>query len=241
MELGMSEAFAHELIDGATAHVLPLAPGGGLTRGVRAMLAQRMPVMPPLPTTGAAIVVVGAGGSGKTSYCAALMRAYRRQGSLAASYANLTWDPDGDGLQMLLSPHVMWPAPIDAQRSLRAVRRARGEGLLVLDAPELSPANRVGIRELARLIGELEPERVLVALPATLGAAAASQLLSALSPLAANGLVITHADETDQIGVAVEAACTFGLAPEYLLDRNRSGGWRVGRLDPAGLAERLLR
>ena len=30
-------------------------------------------------------------------------------------------------------------------------------------------------------------------------------------------LIITHAEETDQIGVAVEAACRFGLAPEYML------------------------
>ena len=186
-------------------------------------------------------MVVGAGGSGKTSYCAALMRAYRKSGALKASYATLTRDADDTGLQMLLSPHVMRPTPISAPRSLRALRRARGEGLIVLDTPRLSPADRAGIGELAQLLGELTPERVVIALPATLGATAAAQLMQALRPLGANSLVITHADETDQIGVAVEAACMFGLAPEYLLDRNRSGSWRVGRLDPASLAERLLR
>ena len=75
------------------------------------------------------------------------------------------------------------------------------------------------MRELARLLAELAPERVVVALPATLGATAAAQLLQALRPLGANALAITHADETDQLGVAVEAACRFGLAPEYMLDR----------------------
>ncbi len=80
---------------------------------------------------------------------------------------------------------------------------------------------------------------MLVALPATLGAKAAAQLLEALRPLRPTGLAITHADETDQIGVAVEAACRFGLAPEYLLDRGRLRGG-LTRIDPTHLADRLL-
>ncbi len=237
---GMSEAFAREAIEAARAHVLPLTPGAGLARGVRAALAQRIPVAPALPIAGAAIVVVGAGGSGKTSCCAALMRAYRRAGTLPAGYAALTWNDERPGLHLLLSPHVMWPTPIGAQRSLRALRRVRGEGLLVIDTPRLSPADKAGVRELAGLLGELKPQRVVVALPATLGATAAAQLLEALRPLGANALAVTHADETDQIGVAVEVACAFGLAPELRLDRSRSGVWRVARMDPHGLAERLL-
>ena len=38
----------------------------------------------------------------------------------------------------------------------------------------------------------------------------------------------------------IEAACKFGLAPEYTLSRARMGGWMVGRLDPAGLAAKLV-
>ena len=95
-------------------------------------------------------------------------------------------------------------------------------------------------RELARLLSELKPERVVVALPATLGATAAAQLLQALKPLGANALAVTHADETDQIGVAVEAACRFELAPEYMLEHARAGGWRLRQLAPSALAERLL-
>jgi flagellar biosynthesis GTPase FlhF len=123
---------------------------------------------------------------------------------------------------------------------LRALRRARADGLAVLDTPRLSPVDRNGIRRLGRVLGELAPDRVLLALPATLGGAAAAQLLEALAPLKADGLVVTHADETDQIGVAVEAACNFGLAPEYMLTHVRSGGWRLRRLDPAGLAAMVL-
>lgn len=240
LAVGMSEGFARELIEGASAHVLPLAPGGGLKRGVRVALAQRIPVAPALPVRGTAIVVVGAGGSGKTSYCAALMRAYRRNAVLPARCATLSWSTERAGLHVMLTPHVMWPTPVSAARSQRALRRVRGEGLLVIDTPRMSPADKAGIRELARLLSELAPERVVVSLPATLGAAAAGQLLEALAPLGANALAVTHAEETDQVGVAVEVACKFGLAPEYRLDRGRSGAWRVGLTDPSALAERLL-
>ncbi|HSZ05550.1 MAG TPA: hypothetical protein VK778_10170 [Solirubrobacteraceae bacterium] len=245
---GIGEELARELIDGAGAHALALAPRAGLAQAVRATLAQRIPVAPPLPTKGAAIVIVGAGGAGKTTCCAALLGAYRKSSSLPASFATITSDPTSSGtgkgerdeLRMILSPYVMKPTPARAPRALRAVRRARGDGMAVIDTPSLSPSDRAGIRELAALLAELEPERVVVALPATLGATAAAQLLQALKPLGANALAVTHADETDQIGVAVEAACRFGLAPEYMLERARAGGWRVRQIGPTALAERLL-
>jgi flagellar biosynthesis GTPase FlhF len=240
MDFGVSEQFATELLDGAAIHLLPLAPRAGLAQAVRSALIQRISLAPPLPTRGAAITIVGPGGAGKTSCCAALLRAYRESARLPASCATLTRAPEGAELQMLLSPHVMRPTAIDAAQAIRALRKARSEGLLIIDTPPLSPGDRSGIRKLTGLLSALEPERVVIALPATLGAAAAAQLLGALRPLGANALAITHADETDQIGVALEAACTFALAPEYLLDRARSGGWRVRRIDPGELAARLL-
>ncbi len=237
---GIGEELAGELIEGASAHALALAPRSGLAHAVRATLAQRIPVAPPLPIKGAAIVVVGAGGAGKTTCCAALLGAYRKSSSLPASCATIMREADRGELQMILSPYVLKPAPAGAPRSLQALRRARGEGMAVLDTPSLSPSDRAGIRELARLLAELEAERVVVALPATLGATAAAQLLQALRPLGANALAVTHADETDQIGVAVEAACRFGLAPEYMLEHGRGGGWRLRQIGPTGLAEKLL-
>ncbi len=237
---GIGEELATELIDSASAHALALAPRAGLAQAVRATLAQRIPVAPPLPAKGAAIVVVGAGGAGKTACCAALLGAYRKSSSLPASFATITREPERGELQIVLSPYIMKPSPARAPQALRALRRARNDGMMVLDTPNVSPSNRTGIRELAKLLAELEPERVVIALPATLGATAAAQLLQALKPLGANALAVTHADETDQIGVAVEAACRFGLAPEYMLERARAGGWRLRQITPSALAERLL-
>jgi hypothetical protein len=243
---GIGEQLAEELIDSAGAHALALAPRAGLAQAVRTTLAQRIPVAPPLPSKGAVIVIVGAGGAGKTTCCATLLGAYRKSSSLSASFATIAREPassplrERGELQMIISPHVMKPVPARSPRALRALRRVRGDGVAVLDTPSVSPSDRAGIRELASLLAELKPERVVVALPATLGATAAAQLLQALKPLGANALAVTHADETDQIGVAVEAACRFELAPEYMLEHARAGGWRLRQLAPSALAERLL-
>jgi flagellar biosynthesis GTPase FlhF len=238
--LGIGEQFAEQLIDAAAIHILPLAPRIGMTQAVAFALAQRMPVSPPLPTRGAAIVLVGPGGAGKTSCTAALLAAYRKSALLPASCATLTLEQEKGELQMLLSPHIMKPTAIDAPRVIKALHKTRSEGMLVVDTPPLSPRDRSGIRKLTAFLGELQPERVVIVLPATLGAVAAAQLLKALRPLDANALAITHADETDQIGVAVEAACSFGLAPEYLLNRGRRGRFRLTRVDPNDMTARLL-
>ncbi len=237
--LGVSEELAEELIDSAIAHAVPFAPRIGLARAVHGALVARMPVNPLLPAQGATVAVVGPGGSGKTSCCAAVLGAYRRAGTLPASCASIMLDSEHKQPTMLLSPYIMEPASLGSARAREVLAEARSEGLLLLDLPALSPAERPTIRMIAGLLDELKPDRVVVALPATLGARAAAQLLEALRPLGTGGLAITHADETDQIGVAVEAACTFGLAPEYLLDRGRVRGG-LTRIDPTHLADRLL-
>ncbi len=102
--LGVSERFAGELIDAAAVHVLPLMPRASLSLAVRIALTQRIPVAPPLPTQGAAIVVVGPGGSGKTSCCAALLGAYRRGSTLPASCATLLRGSDRGSFRCCSAP-----------------------------------------------------------------------------------------------------------------------------------------
>ncbi|MGO9488512.1 MAG: AAA family ATPase [Solirubrobacteraceae bacterium] len=237
---GISEGFAAELLDEAAAHTLPLSPRAGLAQAVLTTLARRIPVAPPLPVQGALVVLVGPGGAGKTTCCVTLLGAYRAASTLPASYASLAPSADGEQLQMILSPQIVKPTSARAARAKSALRRARREGMAIVDTPAVSPAERTRVRELARWLGEIEPDRVVVALPATLGATAAAQLLSALEPLKADALAVTHADETDQLGVAVEAACRHGLAPEYMLERSRGGGWLMRRVDPADLVARML-
>jgi flagellar biosynthesis GTPase FlhF len=239
LEVGVSEDLTAELIDTAIAHVLPFTLHASLLKAVQSALAARIPRLALLPAHGATVAVVGPGGSGKTSCCAMLLGAYRRAGILPARCATVTLQGEREEPAVLLSPRIMQPLAIASQDAGQALAQAREEGLLLLDVPPLSPAERPAIERIAGLLQELEPDRVVVALPATLGARAAAQLLGALAPLGASALAITHADETDQLGIAVQSACDFGLAPEYLLDRGRVRGG-LTRIDPTHLAERLL-
>lgn len=211
--VGIGEQFLRELIEAASAHALPLMPAcTSLTQAVRAILAQRIPAAAPLPAGGAAIAVIGAGGSGKSACCAALVEAYRERSTLPASCVTIL-------------PGIM---PEEA-----ALHEARAGGVLLLDTPPISCADPDSISALAGLLEQLRPDLVVLTLPATLGATPAAQLLGALGPLGVDALAITHADETDQLGVAVQTACTFGLAPIHLLARAVHGNSDTGSEVPA--------
>jgi flagellar biosynthesis GTPase FlhF len=244
--VGIGEEFVQELIEGTIAHVLPLMPPStSLNQAVHTALAQRIPASAPLPAEGAAIAVVGAGGSGKSACCAALVEAYREHGTLPATCVTILPGAMPEGQEL---------------------HEARAGGVLLLDTPPVSCADPDSISALAELLEQLRPERVVLALPATLGATPAAQLLGALGPLGADALAITHADETDQLGVAVQTGCTFGLAPIHLLARAELGSgdavlgpqvpgaispraqgsgalvsaWALTWIDPFLLADRLL-
>ncbi|MGH2855405.1 MAG: hypothetical protein ACRDLF_14570 [Solirubrobacteraceae bacterium] len=221
LDVGFDERFICEAIDLAAAHLLPLIESSSpsaLAQAVRRALGQLIPVCPPLPPGPAVIAFVGPGGSGKSACCAALLDAYQQRSTLPATSAALT--PTTDGAE-------------------QALLSAREEGLLLLDTPSLSPADQASIAALAAVLERLRPDRVVLALPATLGAKPAARLLEAYRPLGTSALAITHADETDQLGVAVQVACAFGLPPEYLLETGGSG-WELTQVDPAHLVDRLL-
>jgi flagellar biosynthesis GTPase FlhF len=235
---GFDEQFSAELLESATAHVLPFEPRIGLRRAARVALERRIPQAAPLPATGAAVVLVGPGGAGKSTCIAALSGCYERTGSHGVQCASIVSD-GADAPRLLLPPRVTSPLEASSKQALKALATARAEGLALLDTPPLSPADSKAIRALARVLAALAPERVVVALPATLSASAASRLLQALAPLKPNAVAITHADESDELGIAVQAACSFGLAPEYVLSGSRREQ-PLTRIDPAGLAARVL-
>ena len=160
---------------------------------------------------------------------------------MPARFATILAGEQADALELIISPQILEPVPADGPRARRELRTARADGVALIDTPRLSPSQPAGIRELARLLGELEPERVVVALPATLGTVAAEQLLASLEPLGASSVALTHADETDQLGVGIELACRFGLAPELVLEHGPSGKVRLRRMDPPELAASVLR
>jgi flagellar biosynthesis GTPase FlhF len=63
-----------------------------------------------------------------------------------------------------------------------------------------------GGAELAGDLRRLEPDEVHLTLPATYGFQAARELLTGLAPLRPDAIALTHADETSQLGTAIELA-----------------------------------
>ena len=146
---GLGEALVRELIETAAGHVLPLMPArSSLASAVHRTLSQRIPWAPPLPVGSATIALVGPGGSGKTACCAALLEAYRERSTLPAACATIVPGATRGELQALIAPHVLEPTPLAAAPVAAALGQAREEGLLLLDLPALSPADRGSIRTL---------------------------------------------------------------------------------------------
>lgn len=239
LSVGVGEELMRELLEAATGHVMPFMPARtSLARATQEALRQRIPTPRALPAGNATIAVVGPGGSGKTSLCGALLSAYSKRSALSAACATVVEGDQRGTLELLLDPDILQPAPLGDPQTQNALRAAREQGLVLLDTPAVSPADTAGVRALAALLAELRADRVVLALPATLGRQAAAQLLDALQPLNADAIAITHADETDQLGVALDAACTCGLAPVYTLQSGRGAG--LVQVQPDELAERLL-
>ena len=234
---GMGEKLARHLIAGAHAHHRPFAPGGALRDAVRAELARSLQQFPGLPSQGAMVAVIGAGGSGKTRVAAALAAAYRSSGALAVRAVALGGREGLPALAALLAPHGVPVASDAAAGTIEASNRA-GE-LVVLDTPGLSPADPQAIELLDAELIARSPDAVLLAMPATTAIGAARRMLEALSEIEPSALVITHADEIDQIGGAVEIAIRSGTPIAYVHDGLELPG-ALRLTDPTQIAAALL-
>jgi flagellar biosynthesis GTPase FlhF len=234
---GFDESFAASLIDTATTHVLPFASRIGLRRAVRVALEREVPKVCPPPADGALIALVGPGGSGKTKFAGALAGAYGRA-SVPVHSASVEEGPDG-ALQLVGATQLAGPTDVRSKQALSALTIARCGGVVVLDTPALSASDSAGVRALGRALADVAADSVVLAIPATLSASAAMRLVQSARPLKPTAVAITHVDESDQLGVAVQAACAAGLAPEFLLTGQR-GDRCLTRVEPATLAERLV-
>ncbi|WP_249009110.1 hypothetical protein [Conexibacter sp. DBS9H8] len=245
--LGTSSAFAAALIEAAGAH--GAAAPGGLRGAVRQELARRLPPAPVLPSGGGAIAFVGAGGSGKTVAVAALADAYRRHSTLPVSVASLDAPATarrlgellaGDGIPLTRIGAGGRGAVARAEAAAAArVAREREDGVVIIDTPSVSPADPEAVGALAARLAAIAPDAVYLTLGAHLGGAAAARLLAGLGGLAPTGLLISHADESDQFGVGIELAASSGLPIAYLTAAADHRRALIGT-DPAALAQLLL-
>jgi len=181
---GIAPALAAEILAATVSHGVPFAPNRALKHLVRAALAARIPVCPPVAAGRRTIAFVGAGGAGKT-LCAT---------RIAEAYA------EGSDLEVRI---------VDLAAGAPAAPAATGHVITVVDTPAVTPA--ADARSLARALRRIGPCEVHVAVPATLSASAATRLLDGLAPLKPAAVVLTHLDEVDHPGPVLDAVIARGL------------------------------
>ncbi len=236
---GVSQSMASILIAEAAAHGSPLAPGHDLREGARAQLARRIIQPPPLPASGAAIAFVGAGGAGKTSCAAALATAYAGASTLAVSALSLGSADGGRALGELLRSSGIDVTAVEPSQAARMISERRPGGLVIVDTAAVSPGDNAAMQSLGGDLEQLPLDAVYVAVPATLGPQAARSVLASFGVLGPAGIVVTHADETDQIGVSLEIAAANRIPVAYI-HAGAEPRTALIQPDPYTIAARLL-
>jgi Meckel syndrome type 1 protein len=244
---GLSLVRARDFVLAAQTHELPFAtsragssPQRDLRDAVRSAIARSLRSYRGLPQDGALVALVGAGGSGKTRCAAAIAAAYGQASTLAARAVVLGRYDSGAELAGLLEPHgVAVQTAERGGRAAAALAASRDGEIVVADTPTVSPADAAGIGMLAVELGALRPEEVLLTLPATITFQAGQRLLHALDPLEPTALIVTHADEADALGVAVEVSLESGK-PIAFIHRGLDMPSALAPTNPVAVAEALL-
>jgi flagellar biosynthesis protein FlhF len=236
---GVSPGWSGELIGKAGAHFGPFAQTS-LRDAVRGAIAASLVPSSPLPSTGAAIAFVGTGGAGKSRCAATLAAAYRQGSTLPVTVLSLAGPRAARGLADLLKTQGVPVGSVSDGRALaRRVEKGRAGGLVVIDTGAAIPSDPAGVTALAAQLAPLSLDAIVLALPATLGAETAKRLLAGLSPLGTTGIAITHIDETNQLGVAIELAVAARMPISYLHEGLDLGS-ALSAPNPFSLAQRLV-
>jgi len=240
VEGGLSPALAADVVAETVSHMLPFGTPRQLKRLVRQALARRIPVQGPRALGGAALVLAGAGGTGKTLTVARLAAAYAAGSDLDVVVIALRPRDGGAELAGLLAPAGIAVEVAESAAEAKArIAEMAGRALVLVDTPAVSPGDEEGVRAFAAELRRLKGAEVHLCIPATLSAAAARRVVAAFAPLKPAGIALTHVDETPQVGAVVELAINGGPALTFIgRDTGLEGGLELA--DPASVAALVL-
>jgi flagellar biosynthesis GTPase FlhF len=240
VEHGVGAELAASLVGEAVSHLLPFGTPQQLKRLVRASLARRIPAPAPRAAGGLVMALAGPGGAGKTLAVSRLAAAYAAGSDLSVTCVALRPRDGGAELRELTAPHgVDVVVAANARDAASAIADLRERALVLVDTPAVSPASEEDVKALGSELRRLGADEVHVLVPATMSAAAARGMLERYAPLRACAIAITHADETDHLGGALELA----IAREQPISYVCQGSGAAGSLlpaDPVALAGRVL-
>lgn len=210
---GLEAPVADAIVEEAVTHLLPFAGANAKPRAVLVdALARRIPVRPVGGAAGRVIAFVGPGGAGKTHLAGHLAGTYAQSTGLPVACVALRPDDAGAELALLLSPAgVPMQVASDAAGAAARVAERRGDSLVLVDTPGVSPRSKSALRMLAAELKATGADEVVLAVPATMSLGAARELIAAGRRIGVSSLALTHSDETEHIGPAIAVAMETGL------------------------------
>lgn len=237
VDAGLPESLTAAMIDDALSHRRALEPGLPVRKAVVEELAARIGARPLRGRQGAAVAFVGPPGTGKTRAIARLAAAYTAAGHQPVACVSVSGSSDDGVLLHALAPFGVPMHAVDSpQLAAERIAALRAAGRLVLvDTPGVPPVAPEQIAALAEQLAPLQLDRVLLCLPISHGASVVAKVISTLSPLHADALLLTRADEAASPGGAIAASIDAGLPLAYV-----SGGTGRGAIVPAS-ARRLAK
>ena len=171
---------------------------------------------------------------------ASLAAAYRRASTLTVCVVAIDAPDGGRELERIAAPDSASRVHSGSREELaEIVRDARIGGLVIVDTPAVTPTDAAEVDALGELLEPMGLDAIYVTLPATLGPQAARRALASFSGLHPTAVAVTHADETDQLGVAVEIAVTHRI-PVAFLHAGTDPARAISAADPVTIAHHLL-
>ena len=251
---GLTPAAADALVREVRHHVEPFA-AGRLRDLVRRRIAARVRIDQGWEPDGTArrIAVVGASGVGKTTAIANLAAGYASAGMMVGIV--VVDRAIGDGHPVL--PRLGASAGSEADRALaymagadvlrvtsaneirRGMLRLQMRDVVLIDTPGLAVGDEPGMHHLKALLEAAAPNETHAAVPLGIAEREVAAMLSRLSRVGANRLLVTKTDEARFAGPLHGLATIYDLPFSYLACGPRVPGDLVAA-DGVSIAERIL-
>ncbi len=251
---GLTPAAADALVREVRHHVEPFA-SGRLRDLVRSRIAARVRIEQGWEPDGTArrIAVVGASGAGKTTAIANLAAGYASAGMMVGIV--VVDRAIGDGHPVL--PRLGASAGSEADRALaymagadvlrvtsvneirRGMSRLQMRDVVLVDTPGLAVGDEPGMNHLKALLEAAAPNETHAAVPLGIAEREVAAMLSRLSRVGANRLLVTKTDEARFAGPLHGLATVYDLPFSYLACGPRVPGDLVAA-DGVSIAERIL-
>lgn len=212
---GLGDELAQRAASEAAWGLWPFAPDSDVRELVARALARHLPPSP-LRAGPARIALVGPSGAGKTRCVARLAAVYARQGELPVTVVALRPADQGEELRRLLSPYGVALRVCGGGADAAAELAADDRRIVLVDTPAIVLRDADGRDRLAADLRALALDEVHVAVAATMSLDAAGELLDAAATLRPSALVVTHCDETFQLGTMVRLSSERNLPISYV-------------------------